>query len=62
MLRTRQYVKLYRKYNSWHLNQGPSTWDTAQRAYNKLERIKRYKCILEWRRLNNAKTSVSNLW
>lgn len=58
MLRTRQYVKLYRKYNSWHLNQGPSTWDTAQRAYNKLLDLYRWS---EWRRLKHAKESVSNM-
>lgn len=58
MLRTKQYVKLYRKYHSWDLNQLLGTWTVAQRAYNKLLDL---YCISEWRRLKHAKESVSNM-
>lgn len=55
MLRTRQYVKLYKKYNSWALNQPAGTWTTAQRAYNKLLDLSRWS---EWRRVTHAKKDL----
>lgn len=53
MLRTRQYIKLYRKYHSWDLFQRLETWNTAKRAYNKLVE-------LEWRK--QYEKDLSKMW
>lgn len=55
MLRSKQYIKLYKRYHSLWINQDQQKWNVCWRAYKALLDMTLSRNVLEWRKLREQK-------